>query len=681
MGKDVTIGGERVGSGNKMNTYLHGYGRSTHNLGRIFRSTMAPGTLVPFFVEIGLNGDTFDIDLETLVRTAPTSGPIFGSFKLQMDVYSVPMRLYNADLHMNMLNVGLNMNKITIPTMNVGGKNPYQDTVRRGRFNQSSLMAYLGFRGMSKQNTSDTEIFEKRNAIPMLAYWDIYKQYYSNKSEKYAYTIAPKILGKNIVSSLIYNRNTFRTVNVSTGVPSNIETYKNWYSVIFSSTAGGEISNDGIIFDAGVNRGDGYVITAQFNLNHLANNPSDAKAWGMKVVKTPTGYELFNTNNNTSTRETSIRIDKIYQQAIISVAENEVAIKSFELSNIDEMKKLILRHNSEEGTFNVSSIEPYATCVGITTDVEGNNWVNNLSSQNGLGLKTYQSDLFNNWINTEWIDGSNGITEITSVDVSDGLLKLDALNLAKKVYDLLNRVAVSGGTYQDWQEAVYGVDVARMAESPIYCGGLSREIVFEEVVSTVDYESDNTGQQPLGTLAGKGSQGKKKGGNVIIKVKEPSIIMGLVSITPRIDYSQGNKWFTRLRTFDDLHKPQLDGIGFQELITEQMASWESTYNFETEDWQDRSAGKQPAWLNYMTAYNENYGQFAEENELMFMTLNRRYEWDDSINGIKDLTTYIDPTKYNYAFAVSSLDAQNFWVQIATDMTVRRLISAKIIPNL
>ena len=265
--------------------------------------------------------------------------------------------------------------------------------------------------------------------------------------------------------------------------------------------------------------------------------------------------------------------------------------------------------------------------------------------------------------------------------MSDGLLKLDALNLAKKVYDLLNRVAVSGGTYQDWQEAVYGVDVARMAESPIYCGGLSREIVFEEVVSTVDYESDNTGQQPLGTLAGKGSQGKKKGGNVVIKVKEPSIIMGLVSITPRIDYSQGNKWYTRLRTFDDLHKPQLDGIGFQELITEQMASWESVYNTATEDWTDRSAGKQPAWLNYMTAYNENYGLFAEENELMFMTLNRRYEWDYSTKGIKDLTTYIDPTKYNYAFAVSSLDAQNFWVQIATDMTVRRLISAKIIPNL
>ena len=49
--------------------------------------------------------------------------------------------------------------------------------------------------------------------------------------------------------------------------------------------------------------------------------------------------------------------------------------------------------------------------------------------------------------------------------------------------------------------------------------------------------------------------------------------------------------------------------------------------------------------------------------------------------IKDLTTYIDPTKYNYAFADTSLEAQNFWIRIAEKIIVRRKISAKIIPNL
>jgi hypothetical protein len=64
---------------------------------------------------------------------------------------------------------------------------------------------------------------------------------------------------------------------------------------------------------------------------------------------------------------------------------------------------------------------------------------------------------------------------------------------------------------------------------------------------------------------------------------------------------------------------------------------------------------------------------------MFMTLNRKYEQGQ--NGIKDLTTYIDPVKYNDIFAESALDAQNFWVQIGNKITARRKMSAKVIPNL
>ena len=49
--------------------------------------------------------------------------------------------------------------------------------------------------------------------------------------------------------------------------------------------------------------------------------------------------------------------------------------------------------------------------------------------------------------------------------------------------------------------------------------------------------------------------------------------------------------------------------------------------------------------------------------------------------IADLTTYIDPVKFNYIFADTNLDAMNFWVQTKFDIKVRRLISAKQIPNL
>ena len=178
----------------------------------------------------------------------------------------------------------------------------------------------------------------------------------------------------------------------------------------------------------------------------------------------------------------------------------------------------------------------------------------------GMLLKTYDSDIFNNWVKTDWIDGAGGITEITSIDitaidVSSGSFTMDTLNLAKKVYDMLNRIAVSGGTYQDWIQTVYTNDYIERSETPIYEGGFSSEIIFQEVIS-----NSATENEPLGTLAGRGQNTGLKGGTVKIKIDEPSYIIGIVSITPRIDYSQGNQWDTELKTMDDLHKPALGGI-------------------------------------------------------------------------------------------------------------------------
>ena len=166
---------------------------------------------------------------------------------------------------------------------------------------------------------------------------------------------------------------------------------------------------------------------------------------------------------------------------------------------------------------------------------------------------------------------------------------------------------------------------------------------------------------------------------VKIKIDEPSYIIGLISITPRIDYSQGNRFDVDLDTLDDLHKPALDAIGFQDLTTNKMAWWDETITTEGKK-QLKTIGKQPAWLDYMTNYNKVFGNFAIEDSEMFMTLNRKYEMDEN-SSIADLTTYIDPEKYNYIFADTSLNAMNFWVQLGIGAKVRRKMSAKVIPNL
>ena len=111
----VEIGGKRLGNSNKMTVEYRNFERSTHDLSRPVRTTMAPGTLVPICVEPTLNGDTFDIDIDSNVLTHPTTGPLFGSFKLEHHIYTGPVRLYNSWLHNNRTKIGLNMEQVKLP--------------------------------------------------------------------------------------------------------------------------------------------------------------------------------------------------------------------------------------------------------------------------------------------------------------------------------------------------------------------------------------------------------------------------------------------------------------------------------------------------------------------------------------------------------------------------------------
>ena len=81
--------------------------------------------------------------------------------------------------------------------------------------------------------------------------------------------------------------------------------------------------------------------------------------------------------------------------------------------------------------------------------------------------------------------------------------------------------------------------------------------------------------------------------------------------------------------------------------------------------------------------NKKADTFAENGNESFMVLNRIFEpknGDFSNNEI-DNTSYIDPSKYNYIFAETTTESQNFWIQIGFGIESRRVMSAKQIPNL
>lgn len=677
-----TLGGDRIRSESKMEVYLPNFGRSSHNIGKIIRTSQACGTIVPYWCQIGLDGTTFYIDITTKVKTLPTTGPVFGSFKHQIDVFVIPIRLYIAALHNNALGVGLNMSKVLLPQFEVYSAHTsiYENDTNRGQVNPSSLLSYLGIKGFGHSSTN--QYLRRFPAIFNLAYWDIFKNYYANKQEENAYVITginhiwkQISIGDGVKELRTWTENSSQAYKIAPTAE------KPLYLIIkFEENVSPEVVNE-IQFLTNIpdstqklneltKLGDSFVFERTdpeaLGIREPSNPRKAAKVFAYKVKKTITiAYNMDVAGNSPITMPNN----------------QKIKLTSFQLKNIDDIRTEILAASSNSA-YILSNIKmPYGAATK-TIELPNYNRTQTYHSSNawfsqaGLAVKTYLSDRFNNWLNTEWIDGTTGgINAITAVNVSEGKLTMDALILQKKIFNMLNRVAITDGTYQAWREATYGIRSATLPESPIFCGGMQSEIAFDEIVS-----NSATDEEPLGTLAGRGVATMYKSGRGLkIKCTEPSMIIALGSITPRIDYSQGNKWWTRLQNMDDFHKPTLDAIGFQELIAEEAAAWstETTDNY-THKYQ--SLGKQPSWIEYTTDVNETYGEFAAGMPLAFMCLNRVYE-ENSNHTIGNASTYIDPTIYNSIFAESRLSSQNFWVQVAFDVTARRVMSAKQIPNL
>lgn len=672
----VSIGKNTLGGGKKMMTRLNNYNRSTHDLSFVMRTTMAPGVLVPTMKQLVLPGDTFPIKTRCHTLTHPTIGPLFGSFKQQNDFFFCPIRLYNAMLHNNALNIGLDMKQVKLPVVRINASD--LDLIKKMKgsngtlkkmVHPSSLVKTLGLSSLEKNNSQQWNW----NAIPILAYFDIFKNYYANKQEKSFYTIAGaqslvtlnnpsagngiyfaafdvSASGDTIINQVINNPTTDPIViqgNKVGFVIKNTEIY-NLSSIILSGTIEFTPTGEGRTINlTGQSIAEliGSGILEEINAKK-GYNAKEQRAFAFKTM-------------NGETAAKSIEIAQKF--FFFSISGNYL---KYDLNQIDESRESILAAGRNQYICKEPYILDIFEPVVDSEDVNGRKIPNCAYPMVGLALKTYQSDINTNWVNTEWIDGETGINAITAIDTSSGSFTLDTLNLAKKVYTMLNRIAISDGSYNAWIQTVYTSGGLNHIETPIYLGGSSLEIEFQEVIS-----NSGTEEQPLGTLAGRGIATNHKGGNIIFKADEPGYLFCITSITPRVDYFQGNEWDMYLESLDDLHKPQLDGIGFQDRLYKNINANTDSSEFNI------TVGKQPAWIEYMTNVNKTYGNFALIENEGWMCLNRIF------GGVNTYTTYIFPHLYNNIFADTDISAQNFWVQIGFNMEPRRVMSAKVIPNI
>ena len=650
-----TIGKNTLGDNNKMRVRLREYDMSSQNLSFVFRSTMGVGMLVPFLKIICQKGDIFDIKLTNKTMTHPTLGPLFGSFKLQHFIFTAGFRLYNSWLHNNRTGIGMKMSDIKFPTMS----RPTVGNPNTGiKCNPSSLHSYLGWKGTRQPGL----IEPRKNGIPWLMYFDIFKNYFANTQEDNFYIITGSTEAK--VTFEQQNQSKFTTQvgqdieqswkepmnnTVTLQASDNVKNFGNfWMSLIikvYNPSNGSSLTV--YINNATTNYSAKKITLDKIGENELAGYTTIKGVY----IKTP----VFGDSSN---------YEKMFNSSLGSIL-NQQKLETLDLIRDEILKtpgnqEFKINSNSNENVSNLfKEIQRAAT-----------------NKLGGLVIKTYDSDIFNNWVKTDWIDGENGISKVTALKPDeDGTITMDALNLQQKVYNMLNRIAVSGGTYRDWLETVYTAGrYLDRPETPVFQGGMSQMIEFDEVVAT----TGNAEGQALGELAGRGyARQPNTSGRLHFQIEEPGYVMGLVAITPMVDYSQGNDFDLNLFTMDDLHKPALDGIGYQDLMNEQRAWW--TANQEGTKITDTTPGKSVAWIDYMTNFNRTFGNFAAGESEDFMVLNRNYENDGS-NGISNGSTYINPQEHIDIFADTALDSQNFWVQTACEITRRGNYSAKQIPN-
>lgn len=690
----VSIGKNTLGGGKKMMTRLNNYNRSTHDLSSVCRTSAAVGTLTPTLYHLLLPGDTFSIQTRCHTLTHPTIGPLFGSFKQQNDFFFCPIRLYNAMLHNNALNIGLNMKQVKFPIFPISYK-LYTDKKKMdgsnesllNEVNPSSLVAYTGVRSLSTLDPYGSNM-KTYSCIKLMMYYDIFKNYYANKQEKKFYVISGNTyyLYNQIASNLGAGQMSLTIANSSdnkkswtvfaTGVqnstnssgeyPKKNTDYQTWVLAIkpyIQDKDSGqiEISIDmqtGWLLESGGTVGGRQTIKIYGTINNLIETGVLTNIT-KSISNAVDGAEYYRLEAEFYPTEATYKTYYCVNKRFLATSV-EARYNSYDLTTIDDMRENIL----SSGKTQYISQDPFI--VDIFKPIQTKNGTAPSCSQPlvGLALKTYQSDINTNWVNTEWIDGETGINAITAIDTSGGSFTLDTLNLAKKVYTMLNRIAVSDGSYNAWIQTVYTSGGLNHIETPLYIGGSSLEIEFQEVVN-----NSGTEEQPLGSLAGRGIATNHKGGNVVFKADEPGYIFCITSITPRVDYFQGNEWDNYLSTLDDLHKPQLDGIGFQDRLYRSINA-NIPYAMAS-----KSIGKQPAWIEYMTSVNKTYGNFALVENEGWMCLNRIF------GDISTYTTYIFPHLYNNIFADTDITAQNFWIQIAFNIKSRRVMSAKVIPNI
>ncbi len=307
----------------------------------------------------------------------------------------------------------------------------------------------------------------------------------------------------------------------------------------------------------------------------------------------------------------------------------------------------------------------------------------------GLFLRTFKPDMMNVILNGSRFDANVNTVKVT---VDSNTFGLDQLAIAKKLWLSRNKDSMTSGTFRDWVRVHFGVTPRIEDDRPTFLGSFSQPLMFEEIRATADSESSDGTSTNLGDKASTG-QGFLNNKRIRFRADRPMFLMVLASITPRVDYGTSQKRWTNYSKLSDMFRPEYNGIGLQDVLASDLTTaypgGDNGYTLETiGSWAQPNAlslGKQPAWMEYMSAVNEVRGTFLTSESSWVLLRDFTADATQSpgpttgLAGLINPSAYVFPHLWNQPFAIQSPDAQNFLCQFHFRDISRSPVLKRLLP--
>lgn len=308
----------------------------------------------------------------------------------------------------------------------------------------------------------------------------------------------------------------------------------------------------------------------------------------------------------------------------------------------------------------------------------------------GLACTTFMPDYFTNYLDNDLVARMNTTNRIIAEydsDNSEYYLTMDQIRYGNKMQKYLETSLLGGSRYSDWIRSNWAVELQLDSVRPEYLGSTSTWCNFQDVVSTSNASNPSvgSGESGLGDLGGRGF-GYGKGKRRAFHFKENGTFMVIMTLVPEVDYTQGIRKMHLKTNMSDTFVPALDGLGFQDISKSEYSvlgtgnTVASPFTWSNDPFKV-SLGKQPAWMEYMTAYNEAHGELT--TDLSYWILARDFKPKIISGSLTEpkFSPYVNPGDFNYLFVDTNPYAHNFVIQCKFDLLAKRQISKNIRPNL